>query len=122
VVATAAVAAALALHALPALEARDKPILSARYEVKLGARVQQLTAPTDVVAYALRPPSPMFLYYADRDFLIWPNPLFGRTGRIRPKAFIQVHGTPPEDPRFRRWLGAYDPAPGARGVWLRREH
>jgi hypothetical protein len=115
---TLTVAAVLTLHALPQLQALDPPVPSARHEVELGGILQELTAPTDVVAYALHPPSPIFLYYADRDFLVWPNPLLG-SGRVRPKAFVQVGGAPPEDPGFLEWLAIYEPAPGVRGVWLR---
>lgn len=120
VVITLAVAAALARHAVPELQARHHPILSARHEVILGGRLQSLTAPTDIVAYAQRLPSPIFLYYADRDFLVWPNPLLGE-GRIRPKVFIQVHRSPPEDRDFQKWLADYAPVEGMRGVWLRKQ-
>jgi hypothetical protein len=117
---TLAVAAALAVHAVPELQARHNPILSARHEVKIAGLLQTLTAPTDLVAYAERLPSPIFLYYVDRDFLVWPNPLLVES-RIRPKAFVQLHTAPPENPDFRRWLENYAPAAGVRGVWIRKE-
>jgi len=115
-----AVVTALALHAVPELQWRHRRIGSAHHEVKIGGLLQSLTAPTDVVVYAGYPPSPIFLYYADRDFLVWPNPLLAE-GRIRPKAFVQVHRAPPENPDFLRWLADYAPVAGVRGVWLRKE-
>lgn len=76
------------------VEARTRPLTSSKHEWGLGQALNKAIDPDDLYLVTERP-SPVFLYYSNRDFLIWSPERDLRTGN--PAAFVQIHGAlPPE--------------------------
>ena len=97
---------------------RYRRLVGFEHDRRMGVLAGRLTGPEDVLLLEDEIPSPVFLYYADRDFIIWPHPLLD--AGYRPRAYIQMARPPAKDTPLHAFLESYERDPTARRIWLRK--
>ena len=100
------------LHGLEHVNLRHRKLIGYQFAYKLGQQFKEMSQPNDVFFTVQKPPSPIFLYYADRDYAVWPDKIFDE-GK-RPRFFIQFRGEIPADPALANVLKDYKPTENPR--------
>ena len=116
-----AVAAVLLAALLPGLwqtTVRYRKLIGFQHAQRVGLQVRAMTQPDEVILLAEKVPSPVFLFYAHRDFIVWPHPSLASAAK--PTLYVRLRRGAAMDADMQLYLQAYEPVAGAPDLWRRR--
>jgi len=105
--------------AIDELEARYRQVDGYVHEWRLGRAVARELGAEEKYFTAGSVPGPVMLYYADRDFLLWPQEQIRRNAAVR--AFVQPRGNTPDIPELKSFLAPFHRSASHRRVYVRRK-
>jgi hypothetical protein len=94
------------------IQERSRSLTPAKHERKIALALKERIPPNEVFT-AIGLPSPIFLYYANRDFLLWPVP-----DSETPAAFVQIHGRIPSGEMREMVFSKFQSSPHSKRVLL----
>ena len=97
---------------------RYRKLIGFQHAQRVGLQVRGMTKPDEVVLLTEKVPSPVFLFYAHRDFIVWPHPSLATA--VQPSLYVRLRRGAVPDAGLQAYLQAYEPVPGAPDLWRRQ--
>ena len=98
---------------------RYRKLIGFQHAQRVGLQVRAMTKPDDVLLLNEPVPSPVFLFYAHRDFIVWPHDKLASA--VRPALYVRLRRGSVPDAGLAEYLKRYEPVAGSPDLWRCRD-